>query len=93
MVRVGISVEHRQFFEALRRNNALERKLGNRPVIVSARAMEAQYDPTQRSERDYRRLRVGQDDVDAGRAASGDLGKFWFVVGYSRVGGGDVVPP
>lgn len=92
-MRIGISVEQQQFADAIKRSNDLERKLGHRPVILSSRGMEAQYDPSQQSERAYRRLRVCQDDVDAGRAVAGDLGKFWWVNGYSLVGGDDVVPP
>lgn len=36
-----------------------------------------------------RQLRI----LQAGNGATAeDVGKFWFVVGYSKVGGGDIVP-
>jgi len=38
-------------------------------------------------------LRVLETDVDGVNILTTDVGKFWFVPGYSRVGGPDVVRP
>jgi hypothetical protein len=64
--------------------------LGGGLTVARSRPMRVQVQ--QAPVRKSRELRVTQRDVDEGRAAAGDIGKFWFVVGYSLVGGPDVVP-
>lgn len=78
--------------DAIARVGELDRKLGFRPVVRSSRSVDAGIDANQMPVKTHKTLRVTQKDVDEGRASSGDIGKFWFVPGYSRVGGGDVVP-
>ena len=38
-------------------------------------------------------LVVTEEDIAVGRAPAGSEGKFWFVVGYSVPGEGDIVRP
>ena len=38
-------------------------------------------------------LRILDSDVDGSYIVTGDVGKFWFVVGYSAVGGPDIPRP
>jgi hypothetical protein len=73
----------------------LERHLKetHRPPITLSRLLDAQIDPAQLPVKSARSLRITQADVDAGLADIADLGKFWFVDGYSTVGGPDVPRP
>jgi hypothetical protein len=75
--------------EALRRGLAM----GTRGQLVRARAQESRVSAQQLTARSGRQLRITQADVDAGRATSDQIGLFWFVPGYSKVGGPDVIPP
>lgn len=65
---------------------------GMRSSITRARHLEAGVNVTQLTSRqglNGRQLRV----LAAGNGASApDIGKFWFVVGYSKVGGPDIIP-
>jgi hypothetical protein len=60
-----------------------------RPPVAIARQFEANIDVKQLSPRPGRQLRI----TEAGNGADvGDIGKFWFVAGYSAVDGPDIVP-
>lgn len=64
-------------------------KAGFAPAIVRARMARSGVSSQQipiRTGRQLRILAVGNG------AAAEDIGKFWFVVGYSKVGGPDIVP-
>lgn len=75
--------------EAMRRGLAFART-GH---LVRARLQDARVGTQQLTARSGRQLRITQADVDAGRASSDQIGLFWFVPGYSKVGGPDVIPP
>lgn len=94
------TVEFDQHIAALRRQMRLERSASVRPPTVGARASDMTIHPTilvvaveGKNESTDCILRVIQRDIDQGLADPEDLDKFWFVPGYSRVGGPDVVRP
>lgn len=65
-----------------------ERKAGLRPVTTLHRRLEARLDVNALPSVSAKQLRV----LAPGNGASAeDVGKFWFVPGYSTVGGPDVV--
>ena len=81
--------EFDQYLRGLRRQIDLERKANLRRPFSLSRRLEATIDVQQLPLRSARQLRV----LAAGNgAAAGDIGKFWFVIGYSQVGGPDIVP-
>lgn len=65
---------------------------GVRSPLVRGRHLEANVNVTQLTSRqgaNGQQLRI----LAAGNgAATEDIGKFWFVVGYSKLGGPDIVP-
>lgn len=81
--------EQRALKDAIRRNQRLLEAAGMR---ATAKARASSVNVQQMTVRSGRCLRVTEADVDAGLASVGDVGKLWFVPGYSAVGGPDVVP-
>lgn len=72
--------------DALIRDKARRGEIG---LISRARRQNAGVDTSQLYGIEGRQLRI----LAAGNGAtSDDIGKFWFVPGYSRVGGPDIVP-
>jgi hypothetical protein len=71
----------------------LEHHAKNRGIYARDRYQEAQQDPTQLRIKQGSNLRVTSSDVNGSTVVTGDIGKFWFVPGYSEVGGPDVVRP
>lgn len=74
---------------ALRVLGSRQALYGPRSLTTRGRALEAQVNLNQLPlvhDRQLRVLRAGNG------AAAEDVGKFWFVVGYSLVGGPDIVP-
>lgn len=60
-----------------------------RTIVTRARNLEAEVALTQLTVRRQRQMRI----LKAGNGATVDeIGKFWFTVGYSRIGGPDVIP-
>lgn len=87
-----VSVEIQEMREAFARLARLDRvRVVDGPTSTARRL--ASVDVQQMAIRQALQLRVTQADVDAGRASAGDVGKFWFLPGYSLVGGPDVVRP
>lgn len=78
--------------EARRERRALQDRLlksGFAVPLSRARIARASVSMQQLNTRTGRQLRI----LQAGNGAlAEDVGKFWFVVGYSKVGGGDIVP-
>lgn len=85
--------ERRIFERGLQRVIDLDRKAHARSPVAMTRRVEAAIDVGQLPTRETVNLRISQADVDAGRADPEDLGKFWFVPGYSIPGGPDIVRP
>mgnify|MGYP007117018833 CR=1 FL=1 len=66
----------------------IDRTSGPRSPINRGRQQEANVHVNQLYHRSFRQLRI----LKAGNgAAEEDIGKFWFVEGYSLVGGPDIV--
>ena len=75
--------------EVLREIGLRQSLYGLRTLTTRGRALESQVNLNQLPLVHDRQLRI----LRAGNGATeGDVGKFWFVVGYSLVGGPDIVP-
>jgi hypothetical protein len=61
--------------------------------VLSRQRVAGSVDASQLATRESVQLRVLETDVDGVNVLTTDVGKFWFVPGYSRVGGPDVVRP
>jgi hypothetical protein len=76
-----MNLNKKEFVDMLDQRARRERQNSVRPVLVQGRRAESQVDPTELPVRETLRLR------------DPDTGEFWFVVGYSTIGGPDVVAP
>ncbi|MGV3616096.1 MAG: hypothetical protein ACO1SV_12240 [Fimbriimonas sp.] len=85
--------EERYFANLQRRNFRRLQTIGTRGALTRARIQDARVGAQQLTARSGRQLRITQADVDAGKATEEQIGLFWFVPGYSKVGGPDVIPP
>jgi len=80
--------EERRLRDARREHARMMRTHGPEGVLTRQRA-SSNIDATQLKICDGQQLRV----LAAGNGATAeDIGKFWFVPGYSRVGGPDIIP-
>lgn len=88
------SPEFDKQIRGLRRQVDLERKASLRQPVGRSRQLEGNIDLSQLPIRATHRMRITAADVneDAG-ITEADIGKFWFVPGYSKVGGPDLVRP
>ncbi len=84
-----MSREFEEYRQGIRRQVELERKESLRRPIVSARRAEAGIDFSQMKIKQKFRLRITSETSGA---EPEDIGKFWFIPGYSLVGGPDIVP-
>lgn len=84
-----MSKEFNNFQSGIRRQTELERKGTIRRPITLARRAEAGVDHQQLSIKIRIPLRITEAENGADEE---DIGKFWFVPGYSVVGGPDIVP-
>ncbi len=72
-----------------RRGERLARMNSPFSVLTRGRHSYQGVDASQLFIRDEAQLRI----LAAGNGASaGDIGKFWFIPGFSAVGGGDIIP-
>jgi hypothetical protein len=74
--------------------NAIEadkrfRQIFGHGTLVAVRNRSSSVDMQQLYSPNGRQLRILKE---GNGAVAGDIGKFWFVVGYSTVGGPDIVP-
>jgi hypothetical protein len=97
--RTGRPSEEALFTKGLRRQIELERK-ASRGSDNTARRLGAEIDVPLLTflPHNYLRARVQAEDVgrtypNGETIEAADVGKFWFVEGYSRVGGPDVLRP
>lgn len=69
-------------------------RMHNSPYgVLSRQRVSGSVDASQLATRESIQLRVLATDVDGVNILTGDVGKFWFTPGYSRVGGPDIVRP
>lgn len=86
---MGYTAAERDYRNAMRAAHDRLLKAGFAPAIVRARIARSSVSAQQLPIRTGRQLRI----LAAGNgAAAEDIGKFWFVVGYSKIGGPDIVP-
>lgn len=86
---MGYTAAERDYKRAMRAAHDRLLKSGFAPAIVRARIARSGVSMGQLPIRTGRQLRI----LAAGNgAAARDIGKFWFVVGYSKIGGPDIVP-
>lgn len=83
---------------ALQRQIRLERSQSSRGVSPRATALLAALHSGHVASAHYLEARVTEQDVgreypNGEQVEPEDVGKFWFVEGYSRVGGPDVIRP
>jgi hypothetical protein len=83
---------------ALRTQMTLERKQVGRGGYERAKHVLASFDASVTPAGHFARARVLPMDVgktypDGSEIEEADVGKFWFVLGYSRIGGPDIIRP
>ncbi len=85
--------EQRQMREYQRAGQRFARMHFSPYGVLSRQRVAGSVDASQLATRESVQLRVLESDVDGVNILTGDVGKFWFTPGYSRVGGPDVVRP